>query len=88
MGDTSVFRELPELIRSMDDDLRLSPSDIAAVLSKSPETVRRWIRTGRLRSISPNRYVIEGKDLKLFLLATLRYSREYPSTCYRHFLNI
>jgi excisionase family DNA binding protein len=45
-----------------------SPTDIATYLDVTPETVRRWVRTGRLRSIQAGRqYRIRQADLAHFL---------------------
>jgi hypothetical protein len=67
-GDSPL---LPEIFQMIDDDMRLTTGDIAELVCKSPETVRRWIRTGQLMSISPNTYVVTGKQLKEFLAVKL-----------------
>ena len=59
-------RKFP-LLKSIDDDLLLTPKNIANLIGIHEETVRRWCRKGYLKSISPfGRYKIQGKDFKAF----------------------
>lgn len=67
------YNALPELIKIIDDDEVLEPRQIAEMLHKSEETVRRWCRKGQLLNISPTgHYKIYGKDLKEFFLMKFR----------------
>ncbi len=60
---------LPRVFEMVDDEILLSPSDIASLIGVHVETVRRWCRNEKLRTISPmGRYMIRGDDLKNFLL--------------------
>ena len=59
-------RKFP-LLKSIDDDLLLTPKNIANLIGIHEETVRRWCRKGYLKSISPfGRYKIQGADFKAF----------------------
>lgn len=59
-------RKFP-LLKSIDDDLLLTPSNIANLIGVHEETVRRWCRKGYVKCISPfGRYKIQGADFKAF----------------------
>lgn len=59
-------RKFP-LLNSIDDDLLLTPNNIANLIGVHEETVRRWCRKGYLKSVSPfGRYKIQGADFKAF----------------------
>lgn len=59
-------RKFP-LLKSIDNDLLLTPKNIANLIGVHEETVRRWCRKGYLKSISPfGRYKIQGTDFKAF----------------------
>lgn len=55
------------VIHSIDDDVILSPSNIARLIGVHQETVRRWCRKGHLKTLSPfGHYKILGSDFKIF----------------------
>lgn len=55
------------VIYSIDDDVILSPTNIAKLIGFHEETVRRWCRNGYLKTLSPfGRYKIRGSDFKTF----------------------
>lgn len=55
------------VIHSIDNDVILSPSNIARLIGVHEETVRRWCRNGKLKCLSPfGRYKIRGADFKAF----------------------
>lgn len=59
---------LPRVFDLIDDDVVLNISEIAQLLGKSEETVRRWCRDGKIRLFMPvGGYTILGADLKDFL---------------------
>jgi DNA-directed RNA polymerase specialized sigma24 family protein len=67
VADQYPFK-LPRLFTLIDDDVLLSPTDIAEMLGNTPETVRSWCRSGKLRVVSPiGRYMVMGDDLKEFM---------------------
>lgn len=60
--------KLLEKLEYMDDDTLLSVSRIAKLIGVSPETVRRWIRNGYLKTHAPtSHYKIPVFELKIFL---------------------
>jgi excisionase family DNA binding protein len=60
--------KIPRAFDMVDDEIYLTPIEIAEVLEVSEETVRRWCRQGKLKVVSPTgRYKILGTDLKEFL---------------------
>jgi len=68
---------LPDILKSIDDSLEFKVKDIAALLNKSEETVRRWIRSGQLEPFSPGVYWVNGKELKRFIYAKLIRHRNW-----------
>lgn len=55
------------VIHAIDNDIILSPSNIARLIGVHEETVRRWCRSGYLKCLSPfGRYKIRGVDFKDF----------------------
>jgi len=55
------------LLNNIDDDLLLTPKNIANLIGVHEETVRRWCRKGYVKSVSPfGRYKIQGTDFKAF----------------------
>lgn len=63
--EPSIFEELSYI----HDDALLSVPMIADMVGVSPETVRRWIRSGKLPIHAPTgRYKVRCVDLTLFLI--------------------
>ncbi|MBY0098690.1 helix-turn-helix domain-containing protein [Mesobacillus maritimus] len=57
------------VIHAIDNDVILSPSNIARLIGVHEETVRRWCRSGHLKCLSPfGRYKIRGSDFKSFVM--------------------
>lgn len=53
---------------NLSDSVQLDVQDVAALLYKSPESVRRYCRSGLLHCYSfGGRYLILGSDLKKFM---------------------
>ncbi|MGX9134971.1 helix-turn-helix domain-containing protein [Rummeliibacillus sp. JY-2-4R] len=62
--EPGIFEEL----KYIHDDALLSVPSIADMVGVSPETVRRWIRSGKLPIHAPTgRYKVRCADLSLFL---------------------
>lgn len=62
--ELSVFEKL----QYMDDETLLTVSRIAKLIGVSQETVRRWIRNGKLTPNAPTaHYKIRCDELKMFL---------------------
>jgi len=62
--------ELPEIIEMIDDDMVLTPKDVSELIGKSSETVRRWCRTGKLKTLGGyGHFRISGKEFKKFMFA-------------------
>lgn len=60
---------LNKLFNAIPDESVLSPEDIAELLQRSKETVRRWCRTGKLPAYNfGGKYTILGNDFKEFML--------------------
>jgi excisionase family DNA binding protein len=55
----------------MDNDPLLTVSKVARILGAQPETIRRWLRDGRLRGFSPGGkrlgYRVRESELRRFL---------------------
>ncbi|NRF89869.1 helix-turn-helix domain-containing protein [Paenibacillus frigoriresistens] len=74
MGDKRFYNHeidfLPEInpyFSAIPDEALFSPEQVAQILNKSVETVRRWCRQEKLRSYCKGAYVIMGDDLKHFI---------------------
>lgn len=55
-----------------------SVKDIAEMLNTNPETVRRWIRDGKLKAVQSSRKegnIVEEGELQKFLAATPKYAK-------------
>jgi excisionase family DNA binding protein len=62
-------RKVPHILEILDDDMVLSCKDVAELLYVHVETVRRWFRSGKIRTLSPSsHYKVLGADLKEFFL--------------------
>lgn len=67
--DLGLAPGLNKLFEAIPDETVLSPEDIAELLHRSKETVRRWCRTGRLPAYNfGGKYTILGNDFKEFML--------------------
>jgi predicted urease superfamily metal-dependent hydrolase len=68
--DVFAPHDLLDLIQ--DSDV-FTPKQIAELVNKDVETVRRWCRSGKLATIGGlGHYKVSGRELKRFLYATLR----------------
>lgn len=59
-----------------------SVKEIADMLSTNPETVRRWIRKGKLKAVQTSKKtgnVVDKSELERFLKARPKYSRNYAA---------
>ncbi|MBD3842781.1 MAG: helix-turn-helix domain-containing protein [Campylobacterales bacterium] len=55
------------IIHELDDEIVLTTKNISNLISVSEETVRRWCRSGKLKTVSPfGHYKIRGIDFKKF----------------------
>jgi excisionase family DNA binding protein len=60
--------ELNEEFESIPDKATLHPSTIAKLVGVHVETVRRWVRSGKLPAYTfGGKHVIKGKDFKAFM---------------------
>lgn len=59
--------ELPEYYHTIDDQQLLTPNEISGIVGVHEETVRRWIRSGKLPAKGFAHYTIIGIELKRFL---------------------
>ncbi|WP_253514837.1 helix-turn-helix domain-containing protein [Peribacillus frigoritolerans] len=63
--------KLNELFCAIPDESVLTPNQIAALLVRSEETIRRWCRKGKLPAYNwGGKYVIMGSDFKEFMIAS------------------
>jgi excisionase family DNA binding protein len=61
--------ELNEYFDAIPDTAILSPQQVAQILNRSTETIRRWCREGKLEAYNESgHYAILGNDFKKFLL--------------------
>jgi hypothetical protein len=57
------------IIAAIDDEIILTTKNISKLIGVHEETVRRWCRSGYVKTISPfGAYKIQGKDFKNFAL--------------------
>ena len=63
-----------------------SVKDIAMMLHTNPETVRRWIRTGKLKAVQSSRKdgnVVREEDLYKYLRSTTKYAAIAATTVFQ-----
>ncbi|WP_066061372.1 helix-turn-helix domain-containing protein [Neobacillus soli] len=73
--------QLNKLFKAIPDESVLTPEDIAELLNRSKETVRRWCRKGKLPSYSfGGKYTILGNDFKKFMLDSHSRSKKKENT--------
>lgn len=71
---TKEVQELDELknfpiIAPIDDEIILTTKNISNLIGVHEETVRRWCRSGYVKTLSPfGAYKILGRDFKIFAL--------------------
>ncbi|WP_177245805.1 helix-turn-helix domain-containing protein [Paenibacillus sp. BC26] len=65
--ELGLSTELNPLFDAIPNETLFSPSQVAELLNKSNETVRRWCRQEKLKSYCQGGYIIVGNDLKDFL---------------------
>lgn len=71
-SDTFVGK-VPRIFESIHDEALLSTKDVAELMEVHEETVRKWIRSNKIRVHSPvGRYKIWGEDLKEFIYSWWR----------------
>lgn len=83
--DYSLEKELgktPDIslgkIDFLPDEAILSPKDIAELLGRSNETIRRWCREGKLEAFgSGGYYMIKGWQFKEFLCKSHTRNKQY-----------
>lgn len=72
LNELGLENKLSEEFLNIPDSATLRPSFIADTLNVHIETVRRWLRSGKLKSYSfGGKYVIKGSDFKEFLLHSM-----------------
>lgn len=55
------------IINELDDEIVFTTRNISNLISVSEETVRRWCRSGKLKTVSPfGHFKIRGYDFKKF----------------------
>ncbi|PLT28201.1 helix-turn-helix domain-containing protein [Peribacillus deserti] len=60
--------KLHDLFCAIPDDSVLTPYQIASILVRSEETIRRWCRKGKLPAYNwGGKYAIMGSDFKIFM---------------------
>lgn len=63
-----LLAEINPYFKAIPDEAVFSPEQVAQILNKSAETIRRWCRQQKLPSYCQGAYVILGNDLKQFLI--------------------
>lgn len=64
----------PTVLDLIGDDEIFTCEQVAELVGKNAETVRRWCRTGKLPTLGPGHYRIAGEDLKQFIRMVTRRS--------------
>jgi excisionase family DNA binding protein len=68
LNSNNYTGKIPTIFEMIDDEMLLTPTEVAEIIQVHQETVRRWCRSGKLRILSPvGHYKISGYDLKEFL---------------------
>lgn len=72
LGATS---KLSPVFAAIPDDAPLTSDDVAKLLGKTSQSVRRWIRSGIMPAYqSGGHYIINGNDFKEFMIHTKKRS--------------
>ncbi|WP_043929818.1 helix-turn-helix domain-containing protein [Bacillus sp. EB01] len=72
LDELGLENKLTDEFLNIPDGATLRPSFVAEVLNVHIETVRRWLRSGKLKSYSfGGKYAIKGSDFKEFLLHSM-----------------
>lgn len=74
--ELGIANELNSLFVAIPDEILFSPGQVAELLNKSEETIRRWCRQEKLKSYCQGGYIIVGSDLKEFLEKSKPRSKE------------